>query len=63
MTPPITLKWRYDRAVKAAILSLLLCLPAVADLAAGQQALKNGDYATALKEFLPLAEQGDAVAQ
>ena len=40
-----------------------LCMPALADLAAGKQALKNGDYATALKEFLPLAEQGDAEAQ
>jgi TPR repeat protein len=49
--------------VKAAILFLSLCLPALADLAAGQLALKNGDYATALKEFLPLAKLGNAVAQ
>ena len=50
-------------AVKVAILFFSLCLPAVADLAAGLQALKNADYATALKEFLPLAKQGNAVAQ
>ena len=49
--------------VKAAILFLSLCLPALADLAAGQQAMKNGDYATALNEFLPLAKEGDAIAQ
>jgi len=32
-------------------------------LAAGQQAFKNGDYATALSEFLALAMQGNPVAQ
>ena len=41
--------------MEAAILFFsLLCLPVMADLAAGQQAYKNGDYTTALKEFLPL---------
>jgi TPR repeat protein len=54
---------RYHVAVKAAILFFLLCAPALADLSAGLQAMKNSDYATALKEFLPLAKQGDAVAQ
>ncbi|MGA2147672.1 MAG: tetratricopeptide repeat protein [Bryobacteraceae bacterium] len=49
--------------MKVAIILVSLCLPAVADLAAGLQALKNGDYATALRELLPLAKQGDAVAQ
>lgn len=33
------------------------------DLAAGQQAFENGDYAKAAKEFLPLAESGNVVAQ
>jgi TPR repeat protein len=59
-------KKRYPVAVKAAaaaILFLSLCAPALADLAAGQQALKNGDYATALNEFLPLANNGNAAAQ
>ncbi len=50
-------------AVKAAILFFLLSIQALADLAAGQRALENGDYATALKEFLPLAKQGNASAQ
>ena len=58
-----TLERRYHVAVRAVILFFSLCLPAVADLAAGQRAFKNGDYATALKEFLPLAKQGNAVAR
>jgi len=29
----------------------------------GQKALEKGDYATAVKEFLPLARQGNSVAQ
>jgi TPR repeat protein len=49
--------------VKAAVLFFSLCLPVAADLAAGMEALKNRDYATALKEFLPLAQQGNALAQ
>jgi hypothetical protein len=49
--------------VKAVILFFALCVSALADLAAGQKALKNGDYATAFNEFLPLAKQGDASAQ
>src|SRR5580692_122201 len=44
-------------------LFLSLCVPALADLAAGKQALKDGDYETALKEFRPLAKQGNASAQ
>jgi TPR repeat protein len=51
-------------AVKAAVLlSLSLCVPTLADQAAGQHAFQNGDYATALKEFLPLATQGNPDAQ
>src|SRR5580658_5918100 len=49
--------------MKAAFLFLSLCLPALADFAAGQQAWKDGDYAAALEEFLPLAQQGNASAQ
>ena len=33
------------------------------DFQAGMEAYKAGDYATALKEWKPLAEQGDAQAQ
>ena len=49
--------------MKAAISFFLLCVPLLADLAAGKQAMKNGDYVTAIKEFLPLAKHGDAGAQ
>ena len=38
-------------------------LPIPADMAAGERAYRNGDFATALKEFLPLAKQGVADAQ
>lgn len=45
-------KRRYHVIVKAAVLFFLLCLPAVADLATGLDALKNGDYAAALSNTL-----------
>jgi len=38
-------------------------LPSIADLQDGQRAYLEGDYETALREFKPLAEQGDANAQ
>lgn len=45
------------------LILLVICisvLPAVlADFKAGGEAYKNGDYETAVKEFLPLAENGD----
>ncbi len=37
--------------------------PAWAGFAEGLAAYERGDYATALREFRPLAEQGDATAQ
>lgn len=40
-----------------------LAAPAWADFEGGKEALESGDYATALKEWRPLAEQGDADAQ
>ncbi len=48
------------------VLVLALALPApllAADFQAGLEAYKRGDYATALIEFRPLAEQGMADAQ
>ena len=36
---------------------------AEADFQAGMDAYERGDYETALKKFLPLADQGDADAQ
>jgi TPR repeat protein len=44
-------------------LALLAATPAVADGNAGLKAYQAGDYATAFKEFLPLAEAGQAPAQ
>ncbi|MCH8041685.1 MAG: sel1 repeat family protein [Nitrospinae bacterium] len=41
----------------------MLATPALADLQAGLGAYKRSDYETALKEFRPLAEQGDVSAQ
>ena len=43
----------------ALILLILLCVPATAaDFEVGKQAFAKGDYAAALKEWQPLAEQG-----
>ena len=48
-----------------AFVLLIVCLavPAWADFQAGMDANNRGDYATALREWRPLAEQGDARAQ
>ena len=44
--------------------SALLWPPlAAADFEAGMEAQARGDFASAYREFLPLAEQGDAIAQ
>ena len=46
------------------VLSILcLALPAWADFQAGMDAYNRGDFKTALREWQPLAEQGDARAQ
>ena len=42
---------------------LLLAVPACADLQPGVDAYQRGDYAMAVREIRPLAEQGDAAAQ
>ena len=44
-------------------LTLLVGNPASADFQKGFDAYERGDYATALREFRPLAEQGNAGAQ
>ncbi len=50
--------------VMLAVGVVLLAAPAWAgDLQAGVEAYNRGDYATALKEWRPLAAQGDAKAQ
>jgi len=45
------------------LLILLFGTPAFADLQKGLDAASRGDFATALEEWIPLAEQGDADAQ
>ncbi len=52
----------------AALLALALALAFAAPLAAqnhdaGRQAFERGDYAAALREFRPLAERGNALAE
>ena len=52
------------KALFVAMLLALPPLPSVAqDYALGRAAHDRGDYATALREFEPLAEQGNASAQ
>ncbi len=43
--------------------TVCLTTPAWADFKAGMDAYQRGDYATALSEWQPLAEQGQAIAQ
>ena len=51
------------RVALAVALLIGLAMPAWADYQAGVAAYSRGDYATALQEFKPLAEQGIAEAQ
>ena len=52
------------RLIPALTVCLMLVLPAsAADLQKGLDAADRNDYATALKEWRPLAERGDAAAQ
>jgi hypothetical protein len=50
-------------ALLVAILALWLTAPAWAGFGEGWAAFERGDYATALEELLPIAEQGNASAQ
>ena len=51
------------RLTLAIVFVLGLAPPVWADFQAGVAAYDRGDYATALREFRVLAEQGDATAQ
>ncbi len=51
------------RLVLTVALLLGLAAPAWAGFAEGFAAYERGDYETALREFRPLAEQGDVYAQ
>ncbi len=53
-------------SVKAALFALVFAFAAplaAQDFEAGDKAYNRGDYAAALREWRPLAEQGDALAQ
>ena len=50
------------RVLLGAVLALALSGPALADFAEGAAAYRRGDFATALKEWLPLAQSGDVAA-
>ena len=51
------------RLIAAVVLLVALAAPAWAGFNEGMAAYERGDYATALREWRPLAEQGDANAQ
>jgi TPR repeat protein len=51
------------KRIATAALIILFTLPAWADFQDGWNAYERGDYATALQEWQPLADQGDASAQ
>jgi len=50
-------------ALTLVLSTFCLAVPARADFQAGMTAYDSEDYATALREWQPLAEQGDALAQ
>ena len=55
-----------QNVIKAAIVALVIALAtpvAAQDIEAGYEAYRRGEFAAALHEFRPLAEQGDARAQ
>jgi len=51
------------KRITAAALMILFALPAWADFQDGVDAADRGDFETALREWQPLADQGDADAQ
>jgi TPR repeat protein len=51
------------KRILAALLLLTLATPAWAGFEEGEAAYERGDHETALREFRPLAEQGNAEAQ
>ena len=51
------------RWILATVLLVFWAVPAVADYNTGFAAYVRGDYAVAMREWLPLAEAGNAAAQ
>ncbi len=58
-----TMKYALNRALLAAVLYVVVATSAWAGFDEGLAAYKRGDYATALKEWFSVAEQGDANSQ
>ena len=56
-------KYLYAGLYGILIVALGLIQPASADFQDGSAAYQRGDYQTALREWRPLAEQGDATVQ
>ena len=61
--PVVAMARQFIRAVASLALLLSLSAPTWAGFREGVAAFKRGDYATALREWRPLAEQGHAKAQ
>ena len=62
MDQPTLARWGY--ALQTAFLIAALCAQTLAaDFQTGMEAYERGDFAAALREFRPLAEQGHAWAQ
>lgn len=57
------MRGRFPIIVWLVVAGVVLSPPAWADFQAGLDAYNSGDYTAALKEWRPLAEQGDAEAQ
>jgi TPR repeat protein len=55
--------WNNLKSLTLAVFILFFATQAFADFHNGWDAYKRGDYVTALKEWQPLAEKGDALAQ
>ena len=50
-------------SIGVTLITLSVAAPAWADYQAGVDAYQSGDFKTAMTEWLPLAEEGDATAQ
>lgn len=56
-------RWFMLPTILPSVIAVLLGAPAWSEPQRGMEAIKQGDYATALHEFRILAERGDAIAQ
>ena len=56
-------RWFITLRLSVALSIICFVAPVWADFQAGMEAYNRGDFKTALREWQPLAEQGDARAQ